>query len=179
MNDETTGGSGAANTPPFPRPPYDPDAPLPPPQDRGTGGESPEGEAPRHGAREPGAGRRRQGGAGRSRPEGVSRMSEELGRRAQRTVYHGLGHLADQLEDAAARVDQLADERLHALGPRVERVAGAAGSAAGWLHGAADYLRSSELSDIQADLERQVREKPLQSLLLAAGTGWLLGKIIR
>ena len=179
MTDETTGGSGAANTPPFARS-YDPDAPLPPPHSAQPGRDRHAQTEDRHQRkeREPGVPKGK-GPAGGSKREGISRLGEQIGRRAERTLHHGIGHLADQLEDMAARVDHLADERLHALGPRVEKAAGAAESAAGWLHGAADYLRSREMSDLRQDLERQVREKPLQSLVLAAGSGWLLGKIIR
>ena len=179
MTDETTGGTGPANTPPFPRS-YDPHAPLPPPHSAQPGGDPTAQRADRPPREEREA--RTPKGKGRpagSKREGISRLGEQIGRRAERTLHHGIGHLADQLEDMAARVDHLADERLHALGPRVEKAAGAAESAAGWLHGAADYLRSSEMSDLRQDLERQVREKPLQSLVLAAGSGWLLGKIIR
>ena len=47
--------------------------------------------------------------------------------------------------------------------------------AVGWMQGTAVYLRENDLPTMQADLEGRVREKPLQTLFLALGAGWLLG----
>lgn len=43
----------------------------------------------------------------------------------------------------------------------------------------ADYLRDSDLADLKEGLERQVRERPLQSLLVGLAAGWLLGKVLK
>jgi ElaB/YqjD/DUF883 family membrane-anchored ribosome-binding protein len=43
----------------------------------------------------------------------------------------------------------------------------------------ADYLRTSDFDRLRGDVETQVREKPLQSLFVAAAAGWMLGKIMR
>ena len=44
---------------------------------------------------------------------------------------------------------------------------------------AADYLRGSDADDLRRDVETRVREKPLQSVLVAVAAGWLVGKIVR
>lgn len=192
MTDEPIGEGGAANSPPFPRSARD-DPPRPPDIPAAAGAGDEEAHPAQEGWSDEGFGAPEQATAAGPEPRpradngdeprgsqgAAARASAEVLRRLERTIHHGLGHLADQLEDAAGRIDQLADARLHALGPKGERAAGAAESAAGWLHGSADYLRTSELRDLQRDLERQVREKPLQSLLVSAGAGWLLGKIVR
>jgi ElaB/YqjD/DUF883 family membrane-anchored ribosome-binding protein len=47
------------------------------------------------------------------------------------------------------------------------------------LDAASTYLRDKDSAQLIADLERVVREKPTQSLLVAAGVGFLLSKILR
>lgn len=188
MTDETHAEGGAANTPPFPR--Y---SRADSPTGRGDTEEAAASPVDFRSDEETvgygtaGDASRRQDANEEAplppphRPErkGANRLGEEFLKRGERTLYHGLGHIADQLEDAAQRIEHLADDRLAALGPKLGRAAGAAQSTSSWLTGAADYLRSADLEGLQRDLERQLRDKPLQTLLASAGAGWLLGKIIR
>lgn len=107
-----------------------------------------------------------------------TRATADLRRRAERGLTRSLERFADRLEEAAEQIEEL---RVSHLQPASEghRVSDVAHSTAGWMGEAADYLRSQELPELRADLERQIRERPLQALLLAAGTGWLIGKILR
>jgi len=57
-----------------------------------------------------------------------------------------------------------------------EKVQGYSNSLAGGLQGAADMLRDG---DLQATLEKQVRENPARTLLIALGLGYVIGKAVR
>ena len=43
----------------------------------------------------------------------------------------------------------------------------------------ANWLRNADLNKIRDSIEQQVKEKPAQSLLIALGVGYLLGKALR
>ena len=59
------------------------------------------------------------------------------------------------------------------------RMADMSNQVAGGLQGAADWLRDADLDGLKSGLERQVKEHPGRTLLIAAGLGYLLGKAIR
>ena len=42
----------------------------------------------------------------------------------------------------------------------------------------ADWLRSADMQSIQQSVERQVRENPGRTLLVALGLGYVLGKVL-
>jgi ElaB/YqjD/DUF883 family membrane-anchored ribosome-binding protein len=202
MQEQNAGGGGAANTPPFPRPEREPEAPAAsedsrsedtappaaesvqtggpgaaaPPEPSLTAPESTEGSRP-SGARDTPLDFDSGLDVGQSAdaPPYVSPVAEEVRRRPDTGLHRGFARIADSLDEAAEHLGRLADDHLEGR----SRPGSAARSTAGWMEGAADYLRSADLRSMQEDLERQVREKPFQTLLLAAGTGWLLGKIMR
>ena len=43
----------------------------------------------------------------------------------------------------------------------------------------ADFIRNADLDNVKSGIERQVRENPGRTLLIAAGIGYLLGKAFR
>jgi hypothetical protein len=47
------------------------------------------------------------------------------------------------------------------------------------LEAASTYLRGHDLRGLLDDLERMVDRRPTQSLLVAVGAGWLVGKLLR
>jgi hypothetical protein len=57
-----------------------------------------------------------------------------------------------------------------------DRMANVQDSVARGMNRSADWLRNG---DLKADIEKQVRENPGRSLLIALGVGYLLGKAIR
>lgn len=105
----------------------------------------------------------------------ITRAGGELRRRAEKAAARGFERIADQLDDVAERIGRVSENRLSDAGG----AGNTAHLAVDWMGGAADYLRSNELSVMQHDLETRTREKPLQTLLLALGAGWILGRIIR
>jgi hypothetical protein len=191
-NPNESGEGGAANTPPFPRrsraadesagplgdePTRDRDHPLeagrdhpldsadrPDPRPAGSySAAEPDDEEgpPLHDLRPP--------------PEPIGRRAvREFRSQADRSLQRGFSRIADHLDEVAARVNRVSADRLAAV-PGAAR----AESTAAWMEEAADYLRSSDLSAVQADLADHVRRKPLQSLLMAVGAGWILGRIMR
>lgn len=50
---------------------------------------------------------------------------------------------------------------------------------AGGMQGTAEWLREADLENMRVGIERQVRENPGRSLLVAVGLGYLLGKAFR
>jgi ElaB/YqjD/DUF883 family membrane-anchored ribosome-binding protein len=59
------------------------------------------------------------------------------------------------------------------------RLRDASGKIAGGIHSTANWLRSTDLDNLRVGVERQVREHPARTLLIAVGIGYLLGKAIR
>lgn len=95
--------------------------------------------------------------------------------------------LADKLDAGADRLRQRAHSGTMApatagatvstpTAATTDRVSQVSDSIASGMHGTADWLRNG---DLQADLERQVREHPGRSLLIALGLGYLIGKAVR
>ncbi|HWE42328.1 MAG TPA: hypothetical protein VG432_07480, partial [Gemmatimonadaceae bacterium] len=47
------------------------------------------------------------------------------------------------------------------------------------MQGTADFIRNADLDQMKSGIEKQVKENPGRSLLIAAGLGYLLGKAFR
>lgn len=102
----------------------------------------------------------------------------ELGQKAGDRLNQGMRQAADRIDTAAQRLDQLANERLGNQGAQA-RVGDTAHALADSMQSVASYLRDNDAQALRADLERQMRERPLQTLLVAASAGWIVGKILR
>jgi ElaB/YqjD/DUF883 family membrane-anchored ribosome-binding protein len=50
---------------------------------------------------------------------------------------------------------------------------------AGGMQTTADWVRNADMESVKTDIERQVKEHPARSLLVAVGLGYLLGKAFR
>lgn len=199
MNDERQGESGAANTPPFPRissrpgerRPIESEPPVHPPEPLPASAEAsgPESPSATPGTRPPDVADAAAERAAEADPEQPvdaesGRMDDfiddaaQQARKVRRTFNRAFGRVADQLEELAVQLEQVADAQLRPLGAG-NRAVQLAHAGADFLGDAADYLRDSDLRSVRGDLERQVREKPFPTLLVALGAGWLLGKIMR
>jgi hypothetical protein len=110
------------------------------------------------------------GTAGRTAGEG---SASDLGQRAD----EAMDNAAETLAGAAERIDRLAD-RIPQKG--VGTRAGALGhSAADTLESVARFLRDNDVAGLQRDFGRLVSARPLSMLLLAVGTGFVAGKVLR
>ncbi|MGH7678908.1 MAG: hypothetical protein ACRENU_10610 [Gemmatimonadaceae bacterium] len=59
------------------------------------------------------------------------------------------------------------------------RVAQVSDRLAGGMEATADFLRTADLDDLKSGIEKQVREHPGRTLLIAAGLGYLIGRAFR
>ncbi|MEO7086847.1 MAG: hypothetical protein ABI442_02345 [Gemmatimonadaceae bacterium] len=92
------------------------------------------------------------------------------------------GMLADKLEAGA---DSIRPDHLPATasGPgnlvNSSQVAKATDSLANGMQASADWLRNADLNKMRDSIEQHVKDKPAQSLLIALGVGYMLGKAVR
>jgi ElaB/YqjD/DUF883 family membrane-anchored ribosome-binding protein len=90
--------------------------------------------------------------------------------------------LADKLETGAGRLRQRATDTAKiddAIALTKERVADASDRVATGMERSADWLRNANLSSMQQKLERQVRENPGRTLLIAGAIGYLVGRAFK
>lgn len=86
--------------------------------------------------------------------------------------------VASGIESAAHRLDRLADSQTAGDAGGVKaRVGDVAHRVAGGMESTAEYVRHP--ATLQADLERQIRTSPVQSLLVLFATGFVVGRILR
>jgi ElaB/YqjD/DUF883 family membrane-anchored ribosome-binding protein len=90
-----------------------------------------------------------------------------------------LGRAADGLETAANRLTGLTDRGGSTPSGAMGKANDLAQQAASTMESTARYLRDNDVRALQGDVERMVREKPLQTLLIGVAAGWVLGKILR
>jgi ElaB/YqjD/DUF883 family membrane-anchored ribosome-binding protein len=90
--------------------------------------------------------------------------------------------LADRLDAGADKLRQRTQPAPLDGGPSAvavaadDRMANVQDSVARGMNKSADWLRNG---DLKADIEKQVRENPGRTLLIALGIGYLLGKAVR
>jgi len=81
------------------------------------------------------------------------------------------GKVADGLTSVAGRLKQKGEQN----GPMSDY----ANQASGWLDNAAEYVREFDPSQVKADIQRQVRENPGRTLLIAGAAGLVVGALFR
>jgi len=90
--------------------------------------------------------------------------------------------LADKLEAGA---DAIRPEHVPSTASGAGRlvnetkIARATDSLANNMEAGAEWLRNADLNKMRDSIEQHVKEKPAQSLLIALGVGYLLGKALR
>lgn len=91
-------------------------------------------------------------------------------------------NVVDKLESGAASVRTRTTETDGldgAISTTKEKVAGAGERLASGMEETAGWLRGADLASMQRGLERQVKESPARTLLIAAGVGYLLGRAFK
>jgi hypothetical protein len=115
------------------------------------------------------------GGGGLNQPSTESRdVKERVRDRAEERVNDAMHRAAGPLESAADRIERLADRQSDDA-----QLGSMAHSVADGLEAASNYLRGHDLRGLLDDMERMVDRRPTQSLLVAIGAGWLVGKLLR
>lgn len=113
--------------------------------------------------------------------EGRGRVGQKLDEGRQRVsgvVDSGKNRIAGQMERIGDRIE----ERAHGLEESggVQRRAGeAALRASEALDSGADYIRTHDPAEMRDDLEVAIRERPLFSVGVAMGAGFLLARLLR
>jgi hypothetical protein len=96
--------------------------------------------------------------------------------------------LADKLEHGAERLRQRAHGGAQYAGATADggvtvaendKMAQVADKVAGGMQSTANWVRNADLESVKGDLERQVKDHPARSLIVAVGLGYLLGKAFR
>lgn len=93
--------------------------------------------------------------------------------------------LADLLETGAGKLRQRRGEMAGATGTSDvsvsadDRMTQVNDRVAGGMQATADWLREADFDHLRAGVERQVKEHPGRTLLIALGLGYLLGKALR
>jgi ElaB/YqjD/DUF883 family membrane-anchored ribosome-binding protein len=113
----------------------------------------------------------------------------DMGSTARDRASHVKDQLADALESSAEKL------RRRGVGPGGQlsaatsegatalehdgRMTEVATRVAGGMDATADWIRSADLDGLKSGIERQVKEHPGRTLLIAVGIGYLIGKAIR
>ena len=92
--------------------------------------------------------------------------------------------LADGLEAGAKALRQRQSAGAGADGSSVSiqndsSIAAVSDTLASGMQSSADWLRDADFDQMKAGVEKQVKEHPARSLLIALGAGYLLGKALR
>jgi len=142
-----------------------------------------------------GAGTADQGVADRARS--IAGSAQEKLADVGSSVRERAGHMKDSLADALdAGADKLRQRASANAMTSSDTLAGATTSGgtavatdgkmsqvnnrvAGGMSATADWLRDADLDGMKSGLERQVKEHPGRTLLVAVGVGYLLGKALR
>jgi ElaB/YqjD/DUF883 family membrane-anchored ribosome-binding protein len=96
----------------------------------------------------------------------------EMGSKAQHKADEGMEKAASGLGQAAEKLREQGQQRGGTM-------ASTATMTADKLDSASQYLRDKDTDQLMSDLESLVRRKPVESLLAAAGIGFVLSKIFR
>jgi len=122
-----------------------------------------------------GQGRPASPSGGGTSSSGMSDRMEEVRTRADQ----GMKQAASQLDSLAQRLDSTTDQKLAGATGARARAGDLAHGLADAMESVAGYLRNNDTSSLQRDLERQVRERPVQTRLIGVAAGWVVGKILR
>ena len=113
-----------------------------------------------------------------------NKAKEKIGERAGELKTS----LADRLEQGAEKLRQRAHGGAQYAGATGEgsvgvaendKMAQVADKVAGGMQSTANWVRNADIETVKTDIERQVKEHPARSLLVAVGLGYLLGKAFR
>lgn len=136
-----------------------------------------------------GSSQRSQGGQGGASIDQAKQQATQ----AMGTARQKAGQVAEQatakadqgIDQAATGLDKAADlirdksRQVGGQGGAGATAQNVAGTAAAQLDRAARYLEGKDTDQLVADLEALVRRKPTETLLVAAGVGFLLSRIVR
>jgi len=121
----------------------------------------------------------------RSEPHAIIEVHDEVEESAETLRERAVQlktQLADKLETSAGRLRRRASDTAKiddAIAMTKEKVVDASDRVANGMERSADWLRNANLSAVQEKLEREVRENPGRTLLIAGAIGYLLGRAFK
>lgn len=107
------------------------------------------------------------------------------------TVRDRAGHMKDSLADALdSGANKLRERSSHSgdlagatsggsVAVNADRLGQASSNLAGKMQATASWLRDADIDSLKTGIERQVKEHPARSLLIAVGVGYVIGKTFR
>lgn len=98
--------------------------------------------------------------------------ADEMAHKAQDKADEGLDKAADSMDRGA----QMLREKGHEQGGKVGEVADTAADA---MQSASGYLRETNTAEMMDQVEAYIRQNPTQSLLIAAGVGFVLARAFK
>jgi ElaB/YqjD/DUF883 family membrane-anchored ribosome-binding protein len=117
----------------------------------------------------------------RSTPEVFDRIDDTAAAVRERAVQMKT-QLADKLETGAGRLRQRVTNTRKmddAIASTKQRVLETSDRVATGMERSADWLRNANINSFQQGLERQVRQNPGRTLLIAGAIGYLLGRAFK
>lgn len=120
-------------------------------------------------------------GTAREKLADVGSTARERAGNLKDTLADALESSADKLRQRAGQGGQLAGTT-GSSSVAVEgdgRMTEVANRVAGGMQASADWLRDADLDGLKMGIEKQVKEHPGRTLLIAVGLGYLLGKALR
>lgn len=125
------------------------------------------------------------GGKASKAKEKIGEAREKIGERASELK----SSLADRLEQGAEKLRQRAHsgsgQYAGATGDGTvgvsqnDKMTQVADKVAGGMQSTANWVRNADLDTVKGDIERQVKDHPARTLLVAVGLGYVLGKAFR
>ena len=112
----------------------------------------------------------------------------DVGSTVKEKVGTAKDKLADALESGAERLRERSQGSATLAGATAEgsttitsdsKVAHVSDRVAGGMDATADWLREADIDSLKSGIERQVKEHPSRTLLIAAGLGYLIGRAFR
>jgi ElaB/YqjD/DUF883 family membrane-anchored ribosome-binding protein len=108
----------------------------------------------------------------RQKGEEARDKAEQMAGKAQHRADEGMHKAAEGMDQAAEMLRQRGSEQGGTVGT-------VASTAADTLGSASSYLRDADTAQMMDQLEEYIRKNPTQSLLIAAGVGFVLSKVFK
>ena len=118
-------------------------------------------------------------GDGQGAARGPRRVARDFGARMEHRLNWTVGAAAERLAHTAGRLDRFAGEHTATASGATARAGSMARSVAEMMEATADFLRGNDVGSLGAELRRQVRQHPIQTLFIGVAAGWATGKILR
>jgi ElaB/YqjD/DUF883 family membrane-anchored ribosome-binding protein len=116
---------------------------------------------------------------GQQAADGVKQKGQQAKEKVDETAHMAQDRADQGMHRAAEGLDQAAGMIRERGGQQGGTMGSMATTAADGLDKASTYLRDKDTDQLMGDLEAYIRQNPTQSLLIAAGVGFVLSKVFK